>query len=403
MPTNVPAPTLTDTGFVAPDDGDLLAGMFADLQVAFGGNLNQGLSTPQGQLAAALAFILSNGNAALLAMANNVDPAFAQGRFQDAIGRLYFMTRNEAIATSVGVTLVGAAGTLVPVGSLAQSADGSIYQNTADATIGSGGAVSATFAAIVPGPAPCPANSLNRIYRAVSGWDAIYNPADGTLGRDVESRIDFEGRRAASVALNSVGLLPSLRAAVLDVDNVLDAFVTENSSASSLAIGSVTLAPHSLYVAAQGGLDADVARAIWSKKAPGCDYNGNTTITVEDQSSGYTPPYPTYNVTFQRPTALPIYFAVSMSNSSAVPSNALTLIRNAILAAFNGEDGGQGVHIGATIYATRYVAGVAALGTWARIISLHVGTSAAPTGDSVAVGIDQFPTTATANVVLTLA
>jgi hypothetical protein len=403
MPTNVPAPTLTDTGFATPDDGDLLDGFFADLQAAFGGSLNPGLSTPQGQLATSLAALLSTENAAFLAMANNVDPAFASGRFQDAIGRFYFMERNEAIATSVAATLYGASGTLVPSGSLAQAADGSIYQSTGDVTIGSGGTVAATFANINTGPIACPAGTLTRIYRGVNGWDQINNVADGALGRDVESRVDFETRRAASVALNSVGLLPSMRAAILDVDNVIDAFVTENSSGGTLTIGSVALAPHSVYAAVQGGTDADVARAMWAKKAPGCDYNGNTTVTVEDQSSGYTPPYPAYNVTFQRPTSLPIYFAVTMANSSAVPANAQTLVRNAILAAFNGEDGGQRVHIGATVYASRFFAGIAMLGSWVQLISIHIGTSSSATGDSVAIGIDQFPATAAGNITLTLA
>jgi uncharacterized phage protein gp47/JayE len=402
MATNVPAPTLTDTGFAAPADADVLTGLFADLNAAFGGNLNPSLSTPQGQLATALALILANANGAFLAMANNVDPAFASGRFQDAIGRLYFIERNEAVATTVAATVVGSAGTFIPAGSLAQAADGSIYETTGDVTIGAGGSSPATFANTETGPIACAAGTLTKIYRSVNGWDQVYNTLDGVPGRDVETRIDFEARRAASVALNSVGLLPSMRAAILSVDNVLDAYVTENSSASAITIGSVTLAPNSIYAAVEGGTDADVARAIWTKKAPGCSYNGNTTVTVEDQSSGYTPPYPAYNVTFQRPTALPVYFAVSIASSSAVPSNAQTLVRNAILAAFNGEDGGQRVHIGATVYATRFIAGVAQLGTWAQVVSLHIGTTSSPTADSVGVGIDQFPSTAAANITLTV-
>ena len=79
---------------------------------------------------------------------------------------------------------------------------------------------------------------------------------------------------------------------MLNVAGVLDAYVTENPSATPATIGGVTLVANSLYVAVTGGTAIDVATAIWSKKAPGCAYNGNTTVVVQDTSSGYSPPYP---------------------------------------------------------------------------------------------------------------
>ncbi len=401
MPTNVPAPSFDDTGLSVPEAADIYAGVFADLNAAFGGNLNPSPSTSQGQLATSLTAMVELVDALFLALVNNVDPAFASGRMQDAIARMAFLTRNPPLSTVVTATCIGASGTTIPAGSLAVATDGTLYQSTGAVTIAAGTAT-ATFAAIVTGPIACPAGALSRIYRAVPGWDAITNPAAGLPGRDVESRVDFEARRAASVSANALGILPAVRGAVLSVDGVLDAFVTENSSGNPLTTGGVTLPPHSLYVAAEGGTDADVARAIWSKKAPGCDYLGNTTITVEDQSSGYVAPYPSYNVTFQRPTALPVYVTVTLANSSAVPSNAAALVQAAVIAAFNGEDGGQRVRIGTTVYASRYNAGIGALGAWAQIVSVAVGTASGATGNSVPVQIDQFPVIDPSNIAVVL-
>ena len=48
----------------------------------------------------------------------------------------------------------------------------------------------------------------------------------------------------------------------------------------------------------------------------GCAYNGNTTVVVYDQQAGYVPPYPSYNVIFERPSALQVMFAVSIANKS---------------------------------------------------------------------------------------
>ncbi len=74
--------------------------------------------------------------------------------------------------------------------------------------------------------------------------------------------------RAASVALNSRGSLPSVLGAVLAVPNVIDAYVTENTQNTAQTIGGVSLAANSLYVCTSGGASADIARAIWSRKAP---------------------------------------------------------------------------------------------------------------------------------------
>ena len=60
MATNVPQPVLTDTGFQAPTQQQILAGVLADLNAAFGGNLNiSNLESPQGQLASSMAAIIS--------------------------------------------------------------------------------------------------------------------------------------------------------------------------------------------------------------------------------------------------------------------------------------------------------------------------------------------------------
>lgn len=403
MATNVPAPVFADTGLSTPAEADLFAGFFADLQAAFGGDLAASLSTPQGQLATSSAAARAAVDAIFLGIVNGVDPAFASGRMQDAIARIYFLTRNPPLPTIVTALCFGAAGTVIPAGSLAIATDNTIYQTTGTVTIGQFGSVPANFAALDTGPIACPAGALSTIYRAVPGWDAVSNSTAGIAGRDVESRVDFETRRQGSVAINALGILPSVRASVLGVDGVLDAFVTENSSADNLTTGGVTLRPHSLYVAVEGGTDADVARAIWRKKAPGCDYNGNVTVTIEDTSSGYVPPYPTYAVTFQRPSALPTFFSVTLASSSAVPSDAVTQVRNAIVAAFSGDDGGQRVRIGTTVYASRYYAGVASLGPWAQIIGLRVGSDPGSTSDSMPVRVDQFPTLDPSNIAVTLA
>lgn len=400
--TNVPRPTFGPTGFTAPPEADIRVGVFADWNEAFGGALNPAASTSQGQLTDAQTAMLGALNDLFLYYTNQVDPQYASGRMQDALGRLYFITRIPALPTVVIATVTGAVGTVIPIGSLAQASDTSIFQSLSAVTIPVGGAISVDFAAVVSGPTPCPAGSLNIVYRAVPGWDSVTNPADGIIGNNVETQQEFEERRGETVEGNATGILGAIRANVRNnVPGIIDVYAIENDTNTSATIGGVSVAANSIYVSVVGGSDTDVADKIWRKKPPGASYTGTTTVVVSDTS--YPIPYPTYSVKFTRAASLPIYFEVEITNGPSVPADAVAQVENAIISAFGGNDGGSRVRIGATVYALRYSGPIMALGAWARnIVSIKVGTSASPTGDDVTVDINKFPTTDAAHIGVTL-
>lgn len=400
MPTNVPAPSFGANGFIAPAESAILAGVQADQQAAFGGNLNPSLTTPQGQLAQSETAIIGDANDQFLALANGVDPAFASGRMQDAIARIYFIERNPAEATSVIATCTGLAGTIIPTGARAQDVAGNIYICTEAGVIPPTGNIDLTFANTVTGPIACPAGQLNRIFQAIPGWDTVLNAADGVIGTDVESRADFEDRRIQSVALNARQLLPSVRAAVLNVPGVLDVFTDENTGDTPIMRGSFTLKAHSIYVGVAGGAAADVAQAIWTKKGGGCNYNGNTTITVED-TEGFDPPFPSYQVTFQILNPVPILFDVQIANIGTLPSNVVQLIQAAIVNRFTGADGSKRQRAGQPVFAGRYYPPVLNVDPSVEVLSLLIGTTTANQAQ-VAIGIDQIPTISAANISVTL-
>lgn len=398
--SSVPRATFGPTGFSAPQEADVLTGVLADMNAAFGGNLNTTtLSTPQGQLASSLAAIIGDKNAQFLFYASQCDPAFAAGRMQDGIARIYFITRDPARPTTVQALCTGLTGTPIPTGARAMALDGNSYVCTAGGNIDMTGSVLLPFACETTGPIACPVATLVTIYLAVPGWDGISNPSPGVPGNDVETRNDFERRRALSVAINAIGSLPSVLAAVLAVPNVLDAYAVENTTNGALTVGGVSLVAHSLYVAASGGDPNAIAFAIWSKKSLGCGTNGGTTVTVTDPS--YASPAPSYAINFQVPAPTAIAVAVVIANSAAVPADAAAQVQGALLAAFAGADGGTRARIGGTVYASRYYAPIAALGAWAQIVSIEIGTgSGTPTAFSVLLPINQVPVLGTVTLSL---
>jgi len=371
MATNVPPIAFSDVGVTTPAESAIYTGVIEDLNAAFSTSFDTDAATPQGQIATSFAAIIGNIYDTFLDFVNQVDPTYSSGRFQDALGRLYLLERNPATATILQIICTGAVDVSISTAALLQDGTGNVYQCMEAGAIGSGGTVTLPFSCQTTGPIPVP--DTVTIYSAVAGWDAV-SIASGTVGKGQESRYAFEQRRAAAVSKNGVGFVSSIRGAVLAIEGVIDAYVVQNNTNAAKEIGGYTLIANSIYIAVEGGADADVAGAIFTKLPPGCSMNGNTTVTVEDNNSGYVQPYPSYDITFERPGLLRIAIQVTIVSGTDVPSDAANQIQTAIVSAFSGGDGGSAVAIGGSLYATRYVGPVLVLGSWAKVISIKVGS-----------------------------
>lgn len=403
MTTSVPAIVWNPaTGPDLPVESDILNGVLSDYNTAFGYTLNPALETPQGQLASSLSAIIGDCNSQWAYLINQIDPATSDGMMQDAIGRIYYIARDPAEATAVQCLCVGLPGTPIPVGAQIADNSGNVYSCVQAGEIAGNGNITLQFQNNVYGPIPCPSGTITQIYKSIPGWDAVSNTVDGVIGNDVESRSDFEMRRTASVALNAQGSPAAIYGAVFSVTNIIDVYVAENTNYYSITEGATNYAllPHSIYIAAVGGDSQAIANAIYTKKGTGCDYNGNTTMTVVDDS-GYNLPYPSYQIIFNIPTPTPILFACSIAANNALPSNVSGLVTLAIINAFAGGDGGSRARIGSTIYAYRYVAPVMAVDPNIEILSLSIGLDM-PIQGYITLGIDQVPTISASNINVTI-
>jgi uncharacterized phage protein gp47/JayE len=405
--SNVPAISWSTTGVSLPSTPAVLTGVLADWNYAFNGNLNTALNTPQGQLASSQAYSITKSNANWPFLISMIDPATSQGIYQDAIGRLYFMTRNPAQPTTVQCLCVGVSGTSIPIGAQVKDTSGNIYSCVTAGEIPVGGSITLEFANIVSGPIACAANTVTTIYQSIQGWDTVNNVAAGITGNAVESQFDFEYRRQNSVTINAQSTPQSVAAAILSVANVTDVFVYENTTGSAITYGATTtpIKAHSIYIAVTGGLSTSIANAIITKKGCGCDYNANISgsVTVSVPDTSYNPPYPLYSVIYNVPAATQVYFSVSIANNPNLPSNIAQLIQSSIISAFNGQDGGTKARIGSTIYAVgRYASGIMAINPLVELLSITVGLTSLPTTSYVTMGIDQQPVTQSSNITVNL-
>lgn len=401
--TSVPPITFQNTGIVLPEEAAILTGVEADLNTAFGGNLSQSLSSPQGQLAQSLTAIIGDNNDTFAYLVNQIDPMNSSGSFQDAIGRIYFQTRKAATATVVSCTCTGVSGTVIPAGSYAKDTNNYTYKSVTETTIPPSGTVLVDFQNTQTGPISVAASTLTTIVSAVNGWDAITNASVGVVGTDEESQQEFEYRRLNTVAINSRGSVAAIKSRVLSVDGVTDCYVQANPTGAAANYGSTSysIPAHSVYVAVEGGDSEAVANAIWLSKSAGCDTVGNNSVVVYD-TEGYETPYPEYLIKYNTPTQTDVYFVVNLINDPNLPSDIITQVKSAISGTFYGDDSLTKRQIGSTIYSSRYYSAVSSISNYANLMSITVGTSANPTATYHTMGIDQIPVLSTSNITVNL-
>ena len=365
-------------------------------------DLNTEPETPAGQLIDAQTAAIVDKDNEVLFLANQFNPLTAQGVWQEALGKIYFLTRKGAEPSSVTCLCSGLAGTVIPAGALIRSSvDQSRWENTATVTIpDSGGQVNAIFRSVESGVVAAAANTLTEIVSVTPGWDAVTNPTAAVVGRVAETQAEFEQRRYNSVAANSRGSVYSLYGALADLEGVLDCVVLENITNNPIVEWGVTIPGHSVYISIVGGDNAAIAEAIYRKKDAGCGTAGNTEVTYQDDNLPWRPIY-TYKI--ERPEPLRLGVRVTLRIVDDTLGNSEELIRAAIISNFNGLDGfgALRVSMAQTIYASRFYCPVVKSGVWNLLsIELAALSNDAQTvwGDSVTVNADQVPTLEAADI-----
>jgi hypothetical protein len=413
--TNVPLPVFTTAGLSINSEQAILQGVLLDFVAAFalqGKTLSPALATAQGQLASSQSFIFADFQALLAQMVASVDPLTSYGAYQDALARIYFLTRKPATFATVPATLGGVPNQPLPAGAQVKSGDGNIWASMTDVTFAPDGTANVTFQALVAGSGPVAGINDLTIYQRAPGWQSVTNSTGSTPGQDVESRAEFETRRQESVQIGGEGTAETVRAAVANVTNVTDVFVYNNGSDSAITYGTTAypIPAHSIVVMATGGTDNDVAVAIHGKLDAGCGMSSKETtpITIEDNIN-YSAPYPQYVINVGRPLATQVYITVNVANLTTLPSDYIVQVQKAVANAFlNGYTAADGsivisrARIGGQIIAAGFSAPVQALGNITPV-TIFIGTTASPTtGNATTMGIDQQPVCPQLNVTVNI-
>ena len=144
-------------------------------------------------------------------------------------------------------------------------------------------AISLAMEAEETGPQQCLAGTLLGLASAPAGVQGVFNVADGSLGRDVESDAAFRERHIDQINVGGRGTPQRIRAAVLaELPAPLVDYCRVDENVQGVTIEGRP--PHSFEVTWVGTATAQqVGEVVFAQKPAGIRAWGDTEVTVEDE------------------------------------------------------------------------------------------------------------------------
>ncbi len=316
---------------ITPDGFNIkrLTDIKADLDARVGAALNNQSSllpdSPEGQLIGLFSILYTQLWEELKLAYDAFNPQAVTDQTLDNLVQLNGLTRLTQRPSTVELTFVGVASTVIPANSIVSNSltltqwltdDDIVIDNNGD---GLGNARSKDFGEISANP-----YELTVIETPINGWISVTNLDSAIAGRQNETDSELRVRRQRSLSLSGQSSLGSIFTAVGALGGVLYVSITENVTDTIAPI--TNLPPHSFSVVVRGGSDQDIGESIWNKKPVGILSYGDIDVTVKDIQGD------NHIVSFQRPIGVNIWVRANITFfSSLVPEDAETILGQAII------------------------------------------------------------------------
>lgn len=294
---------LTDAGFRRPTYAELLDALEHKARDQFGSSANLTVRSPLGIFLRIFAWMLNLLFSTLEDVYNSrfIDTAVGHSLYN--LGRAIGLKLLGAQKAVGYLTFSGDDGIEVPVGYLAETIAGIQYSVLSFGVI-TNGSVTVPASAVVAGPDGNTAeNTITNITNPKTGISAVTNEKAFDGGRNTETDAEFRERYYLSVDFAGGVNIDAIVAEIYEsVEAVISVTGEENDTDVKSASG---LPPHSFEIIAYGGLDEDIAKAIFRRKAAGIQTYGNMKMAVVSATGQ------TYDIYFSRPTPVKVWVKVT--------------------------------------------------------------------------------------------
>ena len=330
---------VTERGFHRPTYVELLDALEYKARELFGSKANLTVRSPLGVFLRIFAWMLNIMFSLMEDVYNSRFVDTAAGTSLYNLGKAIGLRLLPAQKASGYVTFTGTPGTAIPTGFLLRTIAGLQYAVLVEGRIGEDGSVTLPVQAVGTGSDyNAAAGTVREITNPLDGVTSCTNAAaiDGGQGRETDE--EFRDRYAKSVDYAGGVNIDAIAGEILqNVDAVYSATGYENDTDEVNALG---IPPHCVEIVVYGGLDQDIAEAIFRRKAGGIQTYGNKTIQVIGTSGQ------SFDIRFSRPTTIPVYVKINnLKTNSSFPTDGKDLITAALIEHIGG-DATSGLNIG---------------------------------------------------------
>lgn len=332
---------LTDAGFRRPTYAELLDAIEYKARELFGQGANMTVRSPLGIFLRIYAWMLNLLFSTLEDVYNSrfIDTAVGASLYN--LGRAIGLRLLGAQKAMGYLTFTGDNGINVPEGYLAETVSGMQYI-TLQAGVITDGSVTLPASAVTPGPDGNTAeNTVQIITNPQSGILAVSNTRPFEGGRNTETDAEFRERYYLSVDFAGGVNIDAIVAEIYEnVEAVVAVTGEENDTDETNDSG---LPPHSIEIIAYGGLDEEVAAAIYRRKAAGIQAWGNTTVPVVSAAGTV------HNISFSRPAPVDVWVKVfNLVTDRTFPLDGIEQIKQSIVSCIGANTRG-GLNIGQAV------------------------------------------------------
>jgi uncharacterized phage protein gp47/JayE len=320
---------LNKDGFNRMRYADIIAEMNSRAKSVFGADVNLSEYSPLGMFFKVIAFSM----AVIWQLAEYVYYGAykdtAEGYQLDGVCQYIGITRKPASYATGTVTFTGTAGTVIPLQFLVSTGTYQFWTQQI-ATIPSGGTVDVPIRAIELGnTSNVLSNTITTIVNPLTGITAVTNALGTTGGADVETDESLRARYDESISLGGASTTSAIEAELLQVQNVVDARVIENVTMATVDGVPAKAFESTVY----GGIDADIADAIYRTKAAGVQAFGDITVPITDDYGQV------HNIGFSRVAEITVYVNVVLTTDAELfPVDGMTTIETNIIKYIGGTD-----------------------------------------------------------------
>jgi len=319
---------LNTNGFNRMRYADIIAEMNSRAKSVFGADVNLSEYSPLGMFFKVIAFSM----AVIWQLAEYVYYGAykdtAEGYQLDGVCQYIGITRKPASYATGTVTFTGTVGTVIPLRFLVSTGTYQFWTQQI-ATIPSGGTVDVPIRALELGnTSNVLAGTITTIVNPLTGVSSVTNALTTTGGADIETDEALRNRYDESISLGGASTTSAIEAELLQVQNVVDARVTEN-----VTMATVDGVPAKAFEAmVYGGVNADIADAIYRTKAAGVQAFGDIIVPITDDYGQV------HNIGFSRVAEITVYVNVTLATDDDFPVDGMTTIETNIIKYIGGTD-----------------------------------------------------------------